>query len=123
MFEKASKLKLRYKLSNGVVSTEDLWDFPLENLNQLAKSLNRELKQDEEESFIETKSSKSELIELRFEIVKHVIKVKLEEKQELQDSIAKQQRKKQLLEILESKQSEELRSMSKEDLLKELDSL
>lgn len=122
MFEKASKLKLRFKVENGLISTEDLWDMNLRSLDTLAKSLNRKLK-DNEESFIEEKSKASNEDELRFDIVKHVIQYKLVQKQAADDRAAKETRKKQILEIIQNKQNEALSSMSLEDLAKELQTL
>ena len=78
MFEKASKQKLRYKVTSGTISTEDLWDLDLDSLDLLAKTLNKAIKDSEEESFIKSKSTANTTLELKFEIVKHVIEVKLQ---------------------------------------------
>lgn len=123
MFEQASRVKLRFKLSNGVVSTEDLWDLSLESLDSLARQLNKTIKDEEEISFIKEKSSANKLTELRFEIVKHIIAVKLAEREKAQDAAIKSDRKQAILNILANKEDEYLQSMSKEDLLKELESL
>lgn len=123
MFEQASRVKLRFKLSNGVVSTEDLWDLSLESLDSLARQLNKTIKDEEEISFIKEKSSANKLTELRFEIVKHIIAVKLAEREKAQDAAIKSERKQAILNILANKEDEYLQSMSKEDLLKELESL
>ena len=60
MFEQASRLKLRFTTARGSLSVEDLWDLPLTsttgkpNLDDIAKSLNRELRATSEEtSFVE----------------------------------------------------------------------
>lgn len=123
MFEQASRVKLRFKLSNGVVTTEDLWDLSLESLDALARFLNKTIKDEEEISFIKEKSSANKLTELRFEIVKHIIAVKLAEKEKAQDAATKSERKQAILKILSDKEDESLQAMSKEDLLKELESL
>ena len=41
MFEKASRLKLRFKTQNGIIAVDDLWDLTLDSLNTLAKALNK----------------------------------------------------------------------------------
>ena len=41
LFEKASKMKLRFSTTKGVLSTEDLWDLSLESLDRIAKNLKR----------------------------------------------------------------------------------
>lgn len=44
MFEKASRIKLRYSTNRGVLSVEDLWDLSLEQLDPIAINLNKSLK-------------------------------------------------------------------------------
>ena len=84
MFEKSSRLKLRFETDRGNVSVEDLWDMPLTSrattsLDDVAKQLHRSLKENEEESFVIEKSGANEMLEMKFSVVKHVIKVRLAE--------------------------------------------
>ena len=44
MFEKASRIKLRYSTNRGVLSVEDLWDLSLEQLDPIAINLSKRLK-------------------------------------------------------------------------------
>lgn len=122
MFEKATKLKLRFKATNGLLSVEDLWDLSLVQLDKIAKELRKELREEEEESFISVKKSNS-TAELRFDVVKHIIDIKLQEKADRADAQAKVAKKEQILQILAKKKTESLESMSEEDLLKELEAL
>lgn len=122
MFEKATRLKLRFKVANGLISVEDLWDLNLNTLDVLARGINKEL-QESEVSFIGKSSDKENKLKLQFDVVKRVIDVKLEEREQAKELREKAQRKQQLLNALADKQEESLRSMSKEDLLKELESL
>lgn len=123
MFEQAVRQKLRFKLSNGFATTEDLWDLSLQSLDTLAKSLNKQVKESEEESFISTKTKENKELELKFEVVKHIIKVKLDEAAEKKTRLEKAQRKAKIKEILEEKENESLKGKSTEELLKELDNL
>jgi hypothetical protein len=116
MFEKASILKLRYKVKNGNVSTEDLWDLSLEDLNTLAKSLNKQIKDAGEENFIEVKSKANTALDLAFEITKHVISVKLAEQEKKKISAEKRQKRAQLLELISQKENEALSSKSLDEL-------
>lgn len=77
MFEKAAKCKLRFQSSKGALSVEDLFDLSLTSLDNLAKDVNRQLKAEVEESFIEKKSQNSSDLELRLDILKHVIAYKV----------------------------------------------
>lgn len=123
MFVKASRLKLKFDTSKGRISVEDLWDLPLTALDTLAKSLNKEVKESSEESFIKIKTSANTLATLRFEIVKHIIEVKLNEAEAAQKRAENKERKAQILALIAEKQNKELSEKSIADLMKELESL
>lgn len=121
LFETASRQKLRFKANNGQVSVEDLWDLPLTQLDAMAKELRRQTR-DTEESFIENvKIDKT--LETRFEIVKHVIRVRMEERQAKQDAKDRDARRKVLLEQIENRQQAELASKPLAELQAELAAL
>lgn len=123
MFVKASRLKLKFDTSKGRISVEDLWDLPLTALDTIAKNLNKEVKESAEESFIKMKTSASTLATLRFEIVKHIIEVKLNEAEAAQKRAENKERKAQILALIAEKQNKELSEKSIADLMKELESL
>ena len=80
MFEIAARNKFRFPFK-GMISTEDLWDLSVENLDNVFKMLNSEMKKTKEESLLSTKSKDDEVLELKIEIVKHIVAVKQEEKE------------------------------------------
>lgn len=122
LFEKASKGKFRFSLTTrGVLSTEDLWDLKLEDLDKLAKGLNKEIKDSGEESFITTVTKTNQLANDKFEVVKHIIKVKLEEKEKRALSAQRAAKRAELISIIEDKEKGELRNKSIEELKKELE--
>lgn len=123
LFLNASREKLRFKLNNGVVTTEDLWDLSLERLDGLAKSLNKEVKESSEESFIKVKSSANKELELKFDIVKYVISVKLAEKEEKKLKLEKAARKEQIMDLIKRKEVANMESKTIEELQGELDKL
>lgn len=122
MFEQATKMKLRFKVANGVLTTEDLWELSLDNLNNLARDLSKQLK-GIEENFIEEKSNADARLELMFSVVKRVIERRLQAKKESIERQAKEQRRAEIMSILENKEMEEWKAKSKEELLKELQAL
>lgn len=127
MFEKASRLKIRFESAMGSLAVEDLWDLPLAtgkvNLDLIAQGLNKALKDDGNVSFV-TKSTKANtLAQLKFDIVKHIIDVRLAEKEAADNLRANAEKKKRILEILEERKDSSLRNASEEELQKMLESL
>lgn len=125
MFEKATRLKLRFATTRGLVSVEDLWDMPLSskdgfNLDVAAIHVNEELKS-RSESFVTPKSIDAESNSLKLDILKHVIACKLQEAKDREDALAKKSRKEYILSIIKDKQNEELKNKSIEELEKELE--
>lgn len=122
MFEKALRMRLRFKADCGVVTSEDLWQLSLQYLDDLARQLNKEI-QEKEVSFIAETTDSDAKLQLSFEIVKHIITVKLAEKEALKVKLENQQRRKQLIEALNDRRQSDLKAMSEEELLKELAAL
>ena len=120
MFLKASRLKLRFDSHKGQLTVEDLWDLPLTsatgkpNLNDIARDLHNKVKV-EIVSFVEP-SVKNDIDELRFEIVKQIITVRVAER----DTAAKAQlvaeQKQQIMSLIKQKEVEQLGASSIDDL-------
>lgn len=120
MFKEASRLKLRFSTPIGLLSTEDLWDLPLEsktkvNLDSIAILLNREIKDTKEESFI-SKSKVNPVTELKLEIVKAIIAVKLQEADEKLKAKIKAEQRNKIDAIISKKEDASLEAMSLEEL-------
>lgn len=124
MFEKASRLKLRLAVPVGVISVEDLWDLPLTsakkvNLDDIAKHLNRTLKDATEEvSFVTSSSGNSinDEVRLSFEIVKYVISVKVAERDAVELAAQRREKKQQIMALISHKENEQLAGKSLEEL-------
>jgi hypothetical protein len=123
MFEKASRLKLRFPSSKGMLSTDDLWDLSVNDLNQVFKTLNAQKKSSEEESLLEAKSEKDSILALGINIVKYIFQVRSSEEEARLASNAKAAQKQKLYSILASKQDEELQGKSVEELQEMIDAL
>jgi len=123
MFEKASRLKLRFNTSRGVHSVEDLWDMTLEQLNVVAKHSNKKIKETAEEDFLKEKSTVDVEEKLKFDIVLYILNTKKEERDARKTAVKKKEKRDKLLELLEKKRDANREGMSEEDILKELDEL
>ena len=130
IFEQATRQKLRFDTPKGQLSVEDLWDLPLisntgkANLDDLARDLDAEVKQEQKTSFVQpTQSGSNVLAELKFNIVLHIIQVRVEENRKRQDAEALTEKRRQIMAIIDRKQNEALKGQSLEDLQKLLQSL
>lgn len=112
MYKKALRTKLRFSTTKGKLTTEDLFDLSLTDLNNLAIALDKKLSETPRKSFISDITPDTQEDELRFNIVKDIITLKLVERNAAQNAKAKAAEKAQLLEILHRKQSEALESLS-----------
>ena len=129
IFEYATRNKLRFASPRGELSVEQLWDVPLRssddfNLNTIAKTTNKALKEISEESFVETKKTAKQIrLENALEVVKYVIDVKLEEEKAAETRAARKQEKEKLLAILAEKQAGKLSELSEKELQKRIAAL
>lgn len=122
IFEYAAKNKVRYPFK-GFITTEDLYDLSLENLDTVFKTLNKQVKQVNEESLLNTKTTEDEELEVKIQIVKHLFNVKTEERNARLVAKERKEQKQKILEIMANKQNEALQNKSLDELQKMLDEL
>lgn len=122
MFEKATRQKLRFESVKGFMSVEDLWDLPLEsssgkaNLNDVARAVHRDLKAEDQISFVSAQPKTDEIAQLKMDIVKHIIQVKLAEADAAKQLRDAKEKKQKIMEIMSRKQDAALESASFDDL-------
>ena len=126
LFEMASQFKFRYPYK-GLITTEDLWDLSLTQLDDVYRNLNKELGNIDETGLMQTRSAnegvKANELRNKIEVVKHVFNSK-RMAAELDRMAAERSAKKQhILEILARKQESALESLSEDELKKMLDDL
>lgn len=122
IFEYAVRNKMRFPFK-GSISVEDLWDLSVTDLDKIFKTLNSQMKQSQEESLLNTKSKEDEVVDIQIKIVKHIVKVKLDEKTAKEKAAENRAKKQKLMAIMAAKQDEALQNSSIEDLQKMLDEL
>ena len=122
IFEYATRNKVRFSFK-GMISVEDLWDLSLTNLDSIYKTLNKQVKQSEEESLLSTKASVDTELEVQIAIVKHIVSVKLAEKEAAEKASAKKAQKQKIMSNIATKENEALQNSSIDDLKKMLDEL
>lgn len=122
LFELAARAKFRFPF-RGMVSVEDLWDLHVESLDLIYKTLNAELKQVSEESLLGTENKKDEELEAKIEILKYIVKVKLEEKELQKKAKERRAQKQRIMELIAEKKDEALKGQSLAELEEMLDKL
>ena len=115
IFEAATKEKYRFPFK-GMISVEDLWDLKLQDLDSVFKSLNKQKKQNDEESLLQVKTAEDQELDNKIQIVKYIVKFKQEEIEERLQAKYKKEYNQKLLELIERKQNEELAGKSIEEL-------
>ena len=120
IFEYAVRNKVRFPFK-GMISVEDLWDLSLTNLDSIYKTLNKQVKQSEEESLLNTKTDVDTELEVQIAIIKHIVSVKLAEQEAREKAAAKKAQRQKIMSIIAKKEDENLDNMSIDQLRKLLE--
>lgn len=122
IFEVATREKYRFPYK-GMISVEDLWDLSLTVLDSIYKSLNKEVKQSQEESLLETKSKADVTLANKIEIIKHIVSVKQQEVTNRLLEKERKEKKQRIMEIMAKRDDEALEKASDDELRKMLEEL
>jgi len=129
VFKTATRKKFRYESTKGSLSTEDLWDLPLiapegeVSLDVVAKTINKSVQMSEEESFVEVKTETDNTFKVMLDVVKEVIAHKIDMAERAKKTVETKAKKQKLLGILETKEDEELKEYSSEEIRKMIEEL
>lgn len=123
MFEKASRMKLRFDTAVGKLMVEDLWDLKDEDLDNIYRDLMGQKKVGEEVTLLTPPRKETDTLNLSIEIVTHIVKTKLDEETRKKDRAARLLQKRKLLEIIAAKENEALAGRTLDDLRKEVEAL
>jgi hypothetical protein len=127
LIEKSVRLALRYSVNGKLISTEDLYNCKLPDLDVACKELNRQLREQVEDGLSEVKSQLTEQLELRREVIKYVyatLTFEAVERETTRVKLAnKVQLKRQLLEAIHEDDLKQLKELSKEEKIKMLEQL
>lgn len=130
MFEQATRLKLRFAVGTRVnLTVENLWDLPLtnvkgEDLDHIAIELQEKLSTNEK-SFVvqQSKNKETQLNQLKFDIVKYIIDVRLEEQKVANLERQRAQEISTLKELQKQAKIRDLQNLSSEEIEERIKSL
>ena len=131
IFETASREKFRFPSIRGDLTVEQLWDTPLRgskvedfSLDSIAKTIHRNLRAAQEESFVETTKSRLQTsLEKKLELVKYVIDMKLEVEEAAARRAKNKEERETLLKILKEKQEGKMSQLSEREIEKRIAAL
>lgn len=115
----ATRLKLRFYLPKGQVSTEDLWDLSLKDLDRMAVACLEASKP--RTSFLDSPGQARQSKEdtdnaLRLEVLKYVIDVRQQEAAEKKTREAKAAQREFLKQLLDRKKAAQMEELSAEEI-------
>jgi len=120
MFDKVTRLKLRFATVRGLASVEDLWDLPLTghvSLDRIAVDLHKQLREaNGQTSFVEPVGGDDGILQLKFDVVKHILDIRVQERDAAKLERNRAEQKQKLLGILARKQDAELEGKTTEEL-------
>lgn len=119
IFEYAVENKLRFPYK-GSVSTEDLYDLSVNELDTIYKNLKREAKKADEDSLLTTQSEEDISLNVKIEIVKAIVTKKLAAVEARKKAKENKEKRDKLLEIKAQRENAALENMSDEELNKAL---
>ena len=130
IFEKASRMKLRFNVGSRLnLTVENLWDLPLtnikgEDLDHIAIELQEKLSTNEK-SFVvqQSKNKETQLNQLKFDIVKYIIDVRLEEQKVANLERQRAQEIATLKELQKQAKIRDLQNLSSEEIEERIKSL
>lgn len=129
MFEKATREAFRYPSAKGLITTEQLWDLPLQSktgfdLDSVARVISREIKALGEESFVDDTGNKdTQCLKERLAIVVHIISVKKTENAAAAAAATKRAERARLVELLHVRKEQDLMSKSPAEIQAMIDAL
>lgn len=124
MYQKASRLKLRFQTPAGVLSTEQLWDLNLKSLAETVRICKEAITKsdDDELSFLEEESVTTDLTaKLRFDIVKDIFVTRKAELAEIKNAHERKAFEQKIMGIIKAKEDENLQNLSVDELRKMLE--
>ena len=119
-YKLATKQKLRFQTNKGLLSTEQLWELSLDELDALAVSLKEQHEESGKKSFLVKKSEKDKTAKLRFDVAYDILMTKKEEAETLAEAQEIKEHNNKILTLIKDKQDETLKGKSIEQLEKML---
>lgn len=122
-FIQALSQKVRFSgLGKGVLTTEDLFDLPVETLNQAALERDALIAQSGQQGYLRTKTAANSGLQLQRDIIVAVLQFKLDQQDASRTAAIESAEERELRELIHSKRQEAKKAKSLEELEAEYNS-
>lgn len=123
VFMNATRKKYRFSTAKGNLTTEQLWDLPLESLDEIWQKINATIEDTSRTSLLSARSNKNVELTEKADVVKAIVEYKLAAAEKADKARQTKAEKERILNIIAAKQEQELASMSIDELRKRLETL
>lgn len=120
IFKEASKQKLRFTTKWGSLTTEQLWDLSLKDLDALVVSLDEEHKDSGKKSFLVSRTPKDKTAKLKFDVALEVLTTKAADEEAAKTALENKEHNKKIIAIIQDKKDTSLKGKSIKELEKML---
>lgn len=117
MYKEATRLKLRYATIKGDISTEQLWDLSVDDLDVIAVNLQEELEALGKKSFLTRRSNADKVLKIKFDVVFDILSTKVEEAELAKTAKDRKEHNAKIDALIAKKQEEQLENLSVDELL------
>lgn len=114
-FKEASKQKLRFSTSKGMLSSEQLWDLTLTELNTCIRNQKKVLRKadgDDDLSFLDEDSKVDPVEQIKFDVLKEVYMTKKSDNEAVRTAKEKKEHNQKILQIIADKKDKSLEGKS-----------
>lgn len=115
-FKQATREKLRFQTSKGILSVEQLWFLSLSDLDTLAVSLQEAYDKSKGKSFLDTRTTKDKGLKLQFDVVLEILQDKKDELELAKEISEKNAYNDKIIDAIAKAQENELASKSVKEL-------
>lgn len=115
MFEKAVRNKFRFEFK-GQITTEDLWELSLKDLDGIYQGLMLKVKAAENVSLLSRPDKETDALKDKAAVVEYIVRTKMSEQQEKEQALKVKADNEFIMDILEQRRMQQYTNMSDDEL-------
>lgn len=120
VFEKATKKQLRFATNRGLLTTEQLWQLQLRDLDALGMAIKKEIKESSEETLLSTAKKVNPTEQLKLDVIVRIIEVKQKDAEAKAKRVERAAKLQQLEQLAATKENEKFNEQSLDEIKKQI---